>query len=79
MSPKEVMGDIHQKAGKRLKKDVRAMLFHCANVGRAGASVASGDSPPALREVVIRMPDIRQLRERAEQMLNQTRELRDRL
>jgi hypothetical protein len=28
------MGDIHQKARKRLKKDVRAMLLHCANVGR---------------------------------------------
>jgi hypothetical protein len=34
MSPKEVMGDIHQKARKRLEKDVRAMLLHCANVGR---------------------------------------------
>ena len=36
MSPKEVTGDIHQKARECLKKDVRAMLLHCANVGRRG-------------------------------------------
>jgi len=34
MSPNEVMGDIHQKATKCLKKDVRAVLLHCANVRR---------------------------------------------
>jgi len=29
------MGDIHRKARKCLKKDVRAMLLHCANLGSA--------------------------------------------
>jgi len=33
MSPKEVTGDIHQKARECLKKDGRAMLLHCATVG----------------------------------------------
>jgi len=32
MSPKEVTGDIHQKARECLKKDVRAVFLHCANV-----------------------------------------------
>jgi len=31
------MGDIDQKARKRPKKDIRAMLPYCANVGSGGA------------------------------------------